>query len=476
MAFERLDFTCSWEDPADFPTYEPNEGKVRADLQRLHNETRDGFNRLVAALNAPTASESLPFRGEGLQAENVRDAIVETYEAVREASAGLIVDGAVTKEKLDPALLERVYGGSTWMSMDTPGTGQNPDSGFPVGQLWLRPAFTVENKAGTAWQTMGCTASGQTDGVRFTGNGQLAEFSAVQTLWGIGRAGARVHVLAEAVCTDPELTGLTVQLGGELHNLRQKDFFEAILDQSGSLTMTIRARWPAAALAVGEVQLRRCTVVNSEAVEEALPDCRRLSDWRELLVQLGDFRTAALPRTLFCQTASGVWAQVDTEVLPVHRGGTGLSQLRPGQLLYADADGCLTALDGEAGSVLCFDQGKPRWSARAQLLSDMGGLSMAEGSYAGTAAARTLTLPRTPKLLVIYGSDLTAPAVLTQASSSQISLYSGNGTGPLYTTGVSLSGAKLTFWMKAGSVAMEAGATAHFCNQSGVTYRWLAIV
>ena len=41
MAFERLNFTKSWENPADFPTYEPDENRVRADVQCLHNEARD---------------------------------------------------------------------------------------------------------------------------------------------------------------------------------------------------------------------------------------------------------------------------------------------------------------------------------------------------------------------------------------------------------------------------------------------------
>ena len=47
MAFEPLEFTKSWENSDDFPTYEPDERQVRADLQQLHDETRDGLNRLI---------------------------------------------------------------------------------------------------------------------------------------------------------------------------------------------------------------------------------------------------------------------------------------------------------------------------------------------------------------------------------------------------------------------------------------------
>ena len=36
MAFEPLKFTKSWENPQDFPAYEPDETQVRADLQLQH--------------------------------------------------------------------------------------------------------------------------------------------------------------------------------------------------------------------------------------------------------------------------------------------------------------------------------------------------------------------------------------------------------------------------------------------------------
>ncbi len=47
MAFEPLEFTKNWENAQDFPTYEPDEVQVRADLQWLHNETRDGLIQII---------------------------------------------------------------------------------------------------------------------------------------------------------------------------------------------------------------------------------------------------------------------------------------------------------------------------------------------------------------------------------------------------------------------------------------------
>lgn len=48
MALERLEFTKDWNNPEDFPTYEPSESKVRADMQLLYDEIRDYLNGKVA--------------------------------------------------------------------------------------------------------------------------------------------------------------------------------------------------------------------------------------------------------------------------------------------------------------------------------------------------------------------------------------------------------------------------------------------
>lgn len=49
MALEKLEFTKDWNNPEDFPTYEPSESKVRADMQLLYDEIRDYLNGKVAA-------------------------------------------------------------------------------------------------------------------------------------------------------------------------------------------------------------------------------------------------------------------------------------------------------------------------------------------------------------------------------------------------------------------------------------------
>ena len=50
MSLTRINYTKSWENPADFPTVETSEAKVRADLQELPNQIRDRVNALISEL------------------------------------------------------------------------------------------------------------------------------------------------------------------------------------------------------------------------------------------------------------------------------------------------------------------------------------------------------------------------------------------------------------------------------------------
>ena len=46
-SFEKLSFTKDWNNASDFPTYEENEAQVRADMQALHDETKDFINNTL---------------------------------------------------------------------------------------------------------------------------------------------------------------------------------------------------------------------------------------------------------------------------------------------------------------------------------------------------------------------------------------------------------------------------------------------
>ncbi len=49
MAIEKFKFTKLWTNPADFPAYESDETQVRADMQCLHDETKDYLNNVLLA-------------------------------------------------------------------------------------------------------------------------------------------------------------------------------------------------------------------------------------------------------------------------------------------------------------------------------------------------------------------------------------------------------------------------------------------
>ena len=485
MGFTPLEFTKSWENPADFPTYEPDEAQVRADLQLLHDETREGFNRLVADLNGEEAAALLPFRPQdGLTARTVQAAILETYAAVQQAAAGTLVDGSITKQKLAAALLERIYGGRVWVSMDTPGSAQNPQADFPVGQLWLRPAFTVENKALDTWTLSGCTAQAQSGGWVLTADGSQAEITAGQTLTGLGSAGQQVFVRLKASQPDSHLSSLALWLNGQSHDLMAGGgVFETSLDGSGGLELLVRGKWPYAETGAG-FTLSDLTVVNAGAVEAGLPDCHSLSDWPGLLEARTPFSALRLPARVLIQTATGVWEPVSEEVLPAGRGGTGFSSYTAGQLLYAGAGGALTVLNPPAGdgAFLKYD-GAPAWKGPA----DAGILRITTGSYTGTGNAGSITLPVTPKLLYVFSKSgpitdntifeanhLDNPVVLANgATATELGgYYDADGFYCRHPVCVSLSGNTLEFSIKKTNSPL---AKPDLCNRSGVEYGWAAV-
>ena len=53
---EKFEFARNWNSPSDFPTYEPDEVKVRADMQALPDELKDYLNEKMA----PAVDEKVP--------------------------------------------------------------------------------------------------------------------------------------------------------------------------------------------------------------------------------------------------------------------------------------------------------------------------------------------------------------------------------------------------------------------------------
>lgn len=93
-AFPLLGFTRNWENPENYPTYEPDETKVRKDMQSLHDEVKDFLNnklipRVVAedaTVEAWTYAEEQRALAETGRAD-AETARVEAEEARAEAEA-----------------------------------------------------------------------------------------------------------------------------------------------------------------------------------------------------------------------------------------------------------------------------------------------------------------------------------------------------------------------------------------------------
>lgn len=474
MAFQPLTFTKSWEDPTDFPTYEPDEAQVRADLQYLHNEMRDAFNGLVASLNATSAAANLPISVPGLSAGTIQAAIEETLAEVQKAAAGQIVDGSITREKLAASLLARIYGGRLIVSWNTPGAAQTPDSDYPVGQLWLRPALDVANEAQPSWSLSGCTAQEAEGGWRFSADRTMSAAGVSQRLEGLGPGGSAVLLHLALTGQDSALTSLTLYCNSAPVQLPESGWLETTLDSSGSLELQLQAQWPSAE-AAGYFQVGDLTIVPVGALEASLPDCAPPEDWEALLQSHVPFTAFRLPRAVFLQVAPGQWETVDEEVLPVSRGGTGRKTVAAGQLLYGAEDG-MAALDPPeaSGAVLGFSEGRPVW----QSLPQLGALQAVQGSYTGNQAERTIDLGATPRLLVVQGA-FEQPALLLQGQRITQTLrctQAGDGGAyPTYGAGLSLQGGRLTIWLSASQEAVACGAAAKAWNLPDVPYAWLAL-
>ena len=87
MSIKKLTFTKDWTDPDDFPAFEENEGKVRADMQLLHDEAKTHINDVLKP-----AIDELQNRAESLSADqhqhsnkNLLDSYTQTNDNLKTA-------------------------------------------------------------------------------------------------------------------------------------------------------------------------------------------------------------------------------------------------------------------------------------------------------------------------------------------------------------------------------------------------------
>ena len=434
-------------------------------------------DKLIPAIIA----DQIPFTATSeINVDTVAAAIREVQSQVKDASSGTIVNGSVTTEKLSAALLARVYGGRPWVSLNTPGSAQNKETDFPIGQIWLRPAFTVVNAAKDNWTASGCTVSAGENRFTVTGNRTVVTAAATQALTGIGQDGDRVMVLLGIQNKDSEIRSLTVSLNsGEEKDASIGVFSENLV--GGALTVQISATWPSTSLAGGSFDVVNYAVVNLDQVLRQAADAEDMTDWAGFLNGLLPLESCTSPEEVFIQTINGSWWPVGKQVYPVERGGTGLNAIGRGELLYGGSDNTMERLEAadQEHSFLQFTGGMPTWRTREDAIETLGSLRVATGSYTGNGGARTLSLPVTPKLLFIstpsgvgtskpYGSGGTVqdqPCTLGQGTQDNLRYAIENEDG---STSYSKANIKLN-----GSIVTLSGP--YFCNRSGITYNWVAI-
>ena len=90
IEFEKLRFSRDWKNASDFPTFEDDEAKVRADMQALHDETKEFLNEtLIPGMEETLKNLAVPGTGD-MKAE-VYDPTgkrQDIYQYVKDVSGG----------------------------------------------------------------------------------------------------------------------------------------------------------------------------------------------------------------------------------------------------------------------------------------------------------------------------------------------------------------------------------------------------
>lgn len=130
MAFTPFDFTKSWRNAADFPTFEPDETRVRDDMQCLFDELGEGLNRLIEELRA----EKLPFTPTaGVDSADVQNAIENVQAQIANAALGSLPDGSITERKLSEGAVtaEKIADGAVGLEKIAQGVIPTPTAQSP---------------------------------------------------------------------------------------------------------------------------------------------------------------------------------------------------------------------------------------------------------------------------------------------------------------------------------------------------------
>ena len=315
---EKLEFSKDWTKAEDFPTYEPDESQVRADLQLLHNEAKAAINALVDKLESAEFASHLAVSAEGMTATNLAAALAEILATAKAAQAGTIVDGTVTEAKLAKALAEKINSIDVTYSMNAPTANETPETGYQLGKLWLKPEFSIANLAsdyalasGADWTGENVTkeASGGKLVCSGTGDSQYGTAKAEFTV----PAGHTVRVWLTAEETAGQFASLKAYLGTTEYTLTSGEQLvqDVTAGEDGKITIQVKADWSNTVTAAGG----KFTITAFTAVDKAasmLPGCIALTvgNLDALVAAKAPFAEAKTRRELYGQQTAGVWKRL----------------------------------------------------------------------------------------------------------------------------------------------------------------------
>lgn len=315
---EKLEFSKDWTDAEDFPTYEPDESQVRADLQLLHNEAKAAINALVDKLESAEFASHLAVSAEGMTATNLAAALAEILATAKAAQAGTIVDGTVTEAKLAAALVQKINSIDVTYSMNAPTANETPETGYQLGKLWLKPEFSIANLAsdyalasGADWTGENVTkeASGGKLVCSGTGDSQYGTAKAEFTV----PAGHTVRVWLTAEETAGQFASLKAYLGTTEYTLTSGTQLvqDVTAGEDGKITIQVKADWSNTVTAAGgKFTITAFTAVDKEA--SMLPGGTALTDGNldALVAAKAPFAETKTRRELYGQQTAGVWKRL----------------------------------------------------------------------------------------------------------------------------------------------------------------------
>ena len=315
---EKLEFSKDWTKAEDFPTYEPDESQVRADLQLLHNEAKAAINALVDKLESAEFASHLAVSTEGMTATNLAAALAEILETAKAAQAGTIVDGTVTEAKLAAALLQKINSIDVTYSMNAPTANETPETGYQLGKLWLKPEFSIANLAsdyalasGADWTGENVTKEASGGKLIFSGTGD-SQYGTAKAEFTVP-AGHTVRVWLTVEQTAGQFASLKAYLGTAEYTLTSGEQLvqDVTAGEDGKVAIQVKADWSNTVTAAGG----KFTITAFTAVDKAasmLPGCIALTDGNldALVTAKAPFAETKTRRELYGQQTAGVWKRL----------------------------------------------------------------------------------------------------------------------------------------------------------------------